>query len=80
MDWPQLSTELREIVLKCDMCITPTRSKPGATGTSPVCKPEISVDLCEFHGRMLVVVSDYYSNYIEVGSLNKTTSGEVMKC
>jgi len=36
------------------------------------------VDPCEFYGRMLVVMGDYYSNYIEVESLNKMSSGGVI--
>jgi len=64
-------------------CVAPTRSSQEPLEQHQfTARPwnEIGVDLCEFHGRMLVVVSDYYSNYIEVESLNKMTSGEVMKC
>ena len=35
--------------------------------------------LCELHGRMLLVVTDYYSNFIWVKRLNSTTTTAVSK-
>ena len=35
---------------------------------------KFSVDLCELDGRILLVMTDYYSNYIEVSSLKSFTS------
>ena len=32
------------------------------------------VDLCEPHGRTLLVVCDYYSNFIEVEKINKANT------
>ena len=39
----------------------------------------MGVDLCDHAGRILLVVSDYYSNFIEVENLNKATTGTVSK-
>ena len=40
---------------------------------------KIGADLCELHGRMLLVVADYYSNFISVKRLNSTTTTAVSK-
>ena len=40
---------------------------------------KIRADLCELHGRTLLVVCVYYNNFIEVESLNKITTHGVTK-
>lgn len=40
---------------------------------------KVGADLCDHEGRTLLVVSDYYSNFIEVENLNKATSNTVSK-
>ena len=40
---------------------------------------KIGADLCELNGRTLLVVSDYYSNFVEVERLSSLTSGTVTK-
>ena len=61
---------MSKIVSKCDICL--------AHGTSQTKEPllqheivarlwdKLAADLCELHGRTLLIVSDYFSNYIEV--------------
>ena len=39
----------------------------------------VAADLCEFDNRVLLVVSDYYSNFIEVARLSNFTSHAVIK-
>ena len=39
----------------------------------------VAADLCEFDNRVLLVVSDYYSNFIEVARLSNLTSCAVIK-
>ena len=39
----------------------------------------VGVDLCELHGRTLMVVVDYYSNFIEVERLTTITTSGVCK-
>ena len=40
---------------------------------------KVGVDLCELHGRTLVVVVDYYSNFIEVERVTNLTTQGVTK-
>lgn len=40
---------------------------------------KVPVDLCDFKGQVLLVVSDYYSNYIEVARLSSITSQAINK-
>ena len=39
----------------------------------------MGADLCHFHGCTLLVVCNYFSNFIEVESLQTVTSGSVCK-
>ncbi|KAK2553575.1 Uncharacterized protein P5673_025066 [Acropora cervicornis] len=40
---------------------------------------KVSADLCECNGCSLLVISDYYSNFIEVTRLTTTTSQSIIK-
>ena len=81
--WPRMSTELREYILKCYICLA-HRNQPGK---EPLQQHEVierpwaklGADLCEMGGRTLLVVFDYYSNYIEVARLATLTSRTVIK-
>ena len=39
----------------------------------------IGIDLCELRNRVLLVICDYYSNFIEVERIANTTTGGVTK-
>ena len=83
MFWPRMTTELKEYISKCDVCLT-YRPSPGR---EPLLQHEVTerpwskvgIDLCELRGRTLLVVCDYYSNFIELDSLTKTTTVGVTK-
>ena len=68
--WPRMTTEIKEYISKCDVCMTHRTSQ----GKEPMLQHEfvtrpwarVAADLCEFDNRVLLVVSDYYSNFIEV--------------
>ena len=40
---------------------------------------QVNANLCELHGRTLLVVSDYFSNYIEVARLSSTSTQAVFR-
>ena len=83
MFWPCMTTELKEYISKCDVCLT-YRASPGK---EPLLQHDVTerpwskvgADLCELHGCTLLVVCDYYSNLVEVESLTKTTTMRVTK-
>ena len=81
--WPLMATELKEYVSKCDACLT-HRTAPGKEPLHPhemVARPwsKVAADLCERDGRTLLVITDYYSNFIEVARINTVTSRSVIK-
>ena len=81
--WPRMTTEIKEYISKCDVCMTHRTSQ----GKEPILQHEfisrplakVAADLCEFDNRVLLVVRDYYSNYIKVAHLNNLTSRAVIK-
>ena len=83
MYWPRMSSELKEYISKCDICMA-HRSMPGK---EPLKQHEfaerpwakVGADLCDYSGRILLVVCDYYSNFIEVEHLNRATTNTVSK-
>ena len=83
MFWPQMTTELREYILKCDICLShrSLQNKEPLIQHDITDRPwaKIGADLCEFKSCTLLVVCDYYSNYIEVENLHKPTSSGVIK-
>ena len=81
--WPQMSKDLKEYISKCDICLS-NQSLPGRElilQHDIIERPwaKIGVDLCELNGRTLLVVCDYYSNFIEIDNINKATSQTVSK-
>jgi len=83
MFWPRMTTELREYISKCDVCLAhrPSQGKEPLMQHDITDRPwsKIGVDICELRGRTLLVVCDYYSNYIEVENLSKTNTAAVTK-
>ena len=63
MYWPRMSTELKEYISKCDICMS-HRALPGKEPIQQhkfAARPwsKMGTDLCELQGRTLLVVSDY---------------------
>ena len=83
MYWPRMTTELKEYIAKCDVCLA-HRASPAK---EPLLQHEfegcpwykISADLCEMPGRTLLVVCDYFSNFIEVEQVRKVNTSRVTK-
>ena len=83
MYWPRMSADLKEYISKCDICLT-HRASPGK---EPLLQHEVidrpwakvGIDLCELNGRILLVVCDYHSNFIEVEKINQANTAGVSK-
>ncbi|KAK3091320.1 hypothetical protein FSP39_018897 [Pinctada imbricata] len=81
--WPNINSDIRQIADNCVAC-QELKPKPTKTplmqhddGQSPWNK--IGLDLFEIQGRNYLVSIDYYTNFIEVDYLWKTTSAEVIR-
>ena len=68
--WPHMSQDLKMFISTCDICQTHQRSqqKEPLQQHEMIMRPRVKlgVYLCQLHGRTLLVVCDYFINYIEV--------------
>ncbi len=83
MYWPRMATELNKYISKCDECMA-YRAAPAKEPLQQhefVPRPwaKISADLCDCQGQTLLVVCDYFSNFIEVKNLHSVTSRGICK-
>ena len=75
--WPRIMTELRDYFTRCDVCLRHRDHQrkeplqPQLFGTRPLEK--VAADLATLTGRTLLVVTDYFSDFIEVSRLNTTS-------
>ena len=71
--WPWMTTELKEYITKSEVCMAHRReqSKESIQEHDFAAGPwsKVAVDLCDLGGCTLLVISDYYSNYIEVARI-----------
>ena len=81
--WPRMTTELKEYILKRDVCLAHRSSpiKEPLLQHEVLARPwsKVGADLCELNRRTLLVMVDYYSNFIEVASVTSTTSRSIIK-
>ena len=78
--WPRMTTEVREYVSKCEICLA-HRDSPGKEPIIPheiIARPWSKVE-CESNGCTLLVMCDYYCNFIKVAHLMSTTSRCVIR-
>ena len=75
--WPCMTSEVREYISKCDTCMSFRNNQPKQPLIQEmVTRPwtKVAADVCELHGRHLLIVVDYYSNFIEVSRLTTLSS------
>ena len=80
--WPQMNAELKDFILKCDVCNSYQPEQPR----EPLMLHEIpsrpwqkvGTDLLQFDGQQYLITIDYYSSFFEVDKLETTDSRTVI--
>ena len=80
--WPGLSKELKELVDACRECRA-NRPVQRWEPLHPTDLPErpwqkLGADLCALQGKDFLVVTDYYSRWLEVRQLHSTTASSII--
>jgi len=81
--WLHMTMEQREYISKSDVCLSHCNDQ----GKEPMQShkflahlwAKVAPDLCEFDSRELLVVCDYYSNFMKVVYLGSITSQAIIK-
>lgn len=81
MWWPGISAEIKNTVMSCQICreLRNTKQKELLISTPLPKRPwkRIAVDLCEHNGHNYLIISDYYSRFLEILHLPSTTTSHV---
>jgi len=79
--WPGLSTQLLQMIKDCRVCCKEHTqpAEPLITSELPELPfQKVETDLFEWEKRSYLLVVDYYSRYIEIALLKRTTAAEVI--
>ena len=79
--WPGISKQLKELIQNCHKCLKAQKQRPQPlTPTSLPTLPwqKVASDLFEWKGATYLLVVDYFSRYIEIARLDRTTTADVV--
>ena len=79
--WSGLSRQLEELVKNCSTCqkcLSKRREPLIPTALPELPWQRVGTDLFEFQGHSYLLVVDYYSRFIEIARLDRTTSEEII--
>lgn len=80
--WPGLTSQIKERVRNCDVCVKESHNAPEPLLTTPLpSRPwqKLAADLFEWKKGHYLVVIDYYSRFIEVANLTSTLASAVIQ-
>ena len=81
--WPLMSKEMKEYIARCDVCMAHRNEqrRKAIQQHEFVGKPwsKVTADLCDLDKPTLSVISDYFSNYIEVAHVQSVTTRSIIK-
>nr|XP_029698987.1 uncharacterized protein LOC115251324 [Takifugu rubripes] len=82
MYWPRMNQDISQITASCELCrIYRPKQQAEPLMTHPVPhRPyyKVGTDLFDWDGKSYIVVTDYFSNFPEVGMLQSTSSKTVI--
>ena len=79
--WPGLAKRLEELVHNCQECLKAQRQHPQPLTPTPLPQlpwQKVASDLFEWKQTVYLLMVDYYSRYIEIARLSRTTTAEVV--
>ena len=79
--WPGLSKQLEELVKSCSECckVQNQRAEPLIPSTLPKLPwQKVGIDLFQWKKHTYLLIMDYYSRFIEISQLNRTTAEDVI--
>ena len=80
--WPRMNAELKDFILKCDVCNSykPEQPREPLMPHKIPSRPwqKVGTDLLQFDGRQYLITVDYYSSFFEVDKLETTDSRSVI--
>ena len=81
--WPRMTTQVKDNISKCEICLSHCSAPPNEPLRQHdfVTRPwsKIGADLCQIDGRTLLVMCDYFSNFIKVARLNRVMTRSVRR-
>ncbi|XP_039610078.1 uncharacterized protein K02A2.6-like [Polypterus senegalus] len=80
--WPGISSEIKQKVQSCQICLEmkQTQQKEPLISTPLPDRPwkRLAIDLCEYNKHTYLVVSDYFSRFLEILHMPATTTSEIV--
>lgn len=72
--WPSMSNDIRNMIQKCETCMSyRSANVPEPLMSHEICKfpwQKVGIDFLSFKGQTILIVEDYYSNYIEIANMS----------